>query len=575
MPPKKQSTIPLTRHSFHPHTPLHVKQVKEVIDDDVFNANRRVYNTERRQFIDLMPDKSIQPRVSVPLRSLFPFISAGDKLYNQIMSFIFQVNNLTIEEDINTLKWSELFEAFGQFKTTTDTSILEHPVYITSPKVSVVIDRIIDKFIELVQNIRDFFENHMGDSDFSKVNYVFATQLQQMEQYFLELQYKMQTSNKFIEQNPNGIYEEETDTFDDVTDAGTVASGGNDSDNDSNDGNDGNDGSGGNGGNDVNTSSISWGITPSTPTGNNRMSSNDTGAFQTLQANSGLLDRDAYLSYSPQMGLVNPAYFVIHGLDSNEIEAYIQSAIKAGVSLQEIERKLNFLSDINDEDTKQLGIQAFVRNQGRGTVTQSELDDLRREYQAYAQQLADQRNEEQRREEEALRQQQLQFLQQSVVSNQPINQHGIPLVSQTASTVGSSQLAPIKRRKGQRVTARDSYARTSDTFNPDGTPEPKKKGGGRRSSMHVSLVPQQPDIDRDFDQQGTLFDNDYYKFKENLLATKGPSNVQKYNRWKNQYVKTHSKSQYNALIAKAISDPFDQEIGNRILSLGIQDPYVY
>jgi translation initiation factor 2 subunit 2 len=49
------------------------------------------------------------------------------------------------------------------------------------------------------------------------------------------------------------------------------------------------------------------------------------------------------------MGLVNPAYFVFHGFDSNEIEAYIQSAIEAGIPLNQIERKLDFVIDINDE----------------------------------------------------------------------------------------------------------------------------------------------------------------------------------------------------------------------------------
>ena len=144
-----------TNKNFNIGTDLRNKQINEILNSDRFFDQKR-FDLEKQEYIYVYPDDNTIPPINNPLPTgvSYQFSVNASKFYASLIFFASCINNLAPEDpsepDINSLKWSDLFEAYGGFKAQIQSFLKIPQSFQANPSMVVEFDKVVDGFDQLI-----------------------------------------------------------------------------------------------------------------------------------------------------------------------------------------------------------------------------------------------------------------------------------------------------------------------------------------------------------------------------------------------------------------------------------------
>jgi hypothetical protein len=154
-----------TNSNFNIGTDLRNKQINEIIDSDRL-YNNALFQLEKQEYINVYPDAGTQPNLDqLPPEIKYRFGVNASKFYAVLIYFTSEIESLAPGDaedlNINSLKWSDLFESYGGFKSQIN-SFLKLPQSFNDNSLLLDFDKVVDAFDKFYTEVYDYNENY-GD----------------------------------------------------------------------------------------------------------------------------------------------------------------------------------------------------------------------------------------------------------------------------------------------------------------------------------------------------------------------------------------------------------------------------
>ena len=200
---------------------LRNKQIQEIWDDEYVNPiNKRAFGLEKQQYIKIYPDANTQfIKPELPPQLAFNFDIACDKFTGQLIHFISLIEQATFQgREINSLKWSDLFDAYNTFYQN-----IQHYLKLEkyrSENIARSIDKVASVFIKFYRAFINYtFRYKAGSGRLQEVSQIIIEKVQDIAQTLNVLQQQFQIfGNRVQPTNTGNINDDEDDDEDDDDD---------------------------------------------------------------------------------------------------------------------------------------------------------------------------------------------------------------------------------------------------------------------------------------------------------------------------------------------------------------------
>jgi hypothetical protein len=220
----------MKRHIGSAYDEIRNKQLAAIWDDEyVKPINRRAYGLEKEQYIKVYPDANTQlHKPELPQQLQYNFDLACDKFSSQLMHFVSLIENaLTRRSGINTLKWSDLFDSYANFKLTIQ-YFLKLQNY-KSSNIVASISKVIESFLRFSRAFTNYDNFYVqGYADRREINRTIVSKIIEMERYLQSIQLQFQVFDNPVISSLVG----QPNTATAATAATTVVAGSDDEDDD-------------------------------------------------------------------------------------------------------------------------------------------------------------------------------------------------------------------------------------------------------------------------------------------------------------------------------------------------------
>ena len=170
-------------------------------DEDYVNPiNRRAFGFEKEEYMKVYPDAGTQQhKPELPQQLQYNFDLACDKFISQLMHFVSLIQTaLAAEKEINTLKWSDLFDTYSNFRLTIQ-YFMKLQNY-RSTNIVAAISKVVSAFLRFITAFDDYTDEYEEGFFYEQeLNKTIVVKVLEMESFLEGIQQQFQVYGDSID----------------------------------------------------------------------------------------------------------------------------------------------------------------------------------------------------------------------------------------------------------------------------------------------------------------------------------------------------------------------------------------